>query len=272
MKNNYFSIGEIASITGISRKTLIYYDNENIFKPAYVAKNKYRYYKRNQLETLSIISLLREYEMPLKEIKEFIANKGIDNFIDLSTDLEIKMEAKIKKATILLENIRYNKENIIRINNIKDLSIINIVSINETPLFTIELSAKEKLNHDYAPVFLKLEQTMKQHNTVGHGIYAQADKDMLNTSYKGELSSFSMGLNKSNSHLKNDSIKKGTYLHFFHKGTYDSIYKSYHRAFTYIKQNKYSISGPSYELDIINHFTNDLEDDYISEIWIKVDW
>lgn len=44
MKNtekNYFTPGELAKLTGISKQILLYYDKNNIFSPSFVDDNGY---------------------------------------------------------------------------------------------------------------------------------------------------------------------------------------------------------------------------------------
>lgn len=42
--STYISISEMAKLHGITRQTLIHYDNIDLFKPAKVDTNGYRYY------------------------------------------------------------------------------------------------------------------------------------------------------------------------------------------------------------------------------------
>lgn len=46
------SIGETSKLTGISVRTLHYYDEINLLKPSEVTESGYRYYDDNALEKL----------------------------------------------------------------------------------------------------------------------------------------------------------------------------------------------------------------------------
>lgn len=72
--SNYLSIGEFAEISGIKRKTLIYYDQIGLLIPEYTAENGYRFYDYPQLYTVNMINLFREIKMPLAEIKDHLQN------------------------------------------------------------------------------------------------------------------------------------------------------------------------------------------------------
>ena len=63
------SIGETSKLTGISVRTLHYYDEINLLKPSEVTESGYRYYDDNALEKLQQILFYRELDFPLKDIK-----------------------------------------------------------------------------------------------------------------------------------------------------------------------------------------------------------
>ncbi|MCL2247436.1 MAG: MerR family DNA-binding transcriptional regulator, partial [Lentimicrobiaceae bacterium] len=72
-KNNFFSIGEIAKFTGASIKSLRYYEEIRILKPAYTDDfSGYRYYSFDQVYLIYLIQLCIELDIPLKELTGFI--------------------------------------------------------------------------------------------------------------------------------------------------------------------------------------------------------
>ena len=66
--DSYISISEMANLHGITRQTLIYYDNIGLFKPVKVEKNGYRYYSKHQIPYLREICFLKSMGIGLKEI------------------------------------------------------------------------------------------------------------------------------------------------------------------------------------------------------------
>lgn len=62
-------ISEMANLAGTTRRTLIYYDEQGIFKPIKKTKNGYRYYDYSQLYDLMLILGLRNLNISLEEIK-----------------------------------------------------------------------------------------------------------------------------------------------------------------------------------------------------------
>lgn len=66
------SVAEVSTLTGISVRTLHYYDAIGLLKPAHVTEAGYRYYDDAALERLYLILLLREIGFSLKEIGKFL--------------------------------------------------------------------------------------------------------------------------------------------------------------------------------------------------------
>lgn len=75
-----FTIGQFADLHEINKKTLMWYDEIGLLKPACIKENGYRYYSYQQSATLETILLLRELNVSLDEIKFFIEHRTIDSF------------------------------------------------------------------------------------------------------------------------------------------------------------------------------------------------
>ena len=78
-----FTIGQFAALHEINKKTLMWYDEIGLLKPACIKENGYRYYSYQQSAALETILMLRELNVSLDEIKQFMENRTIDNFASL---------------------------------------------------------------------------------------------------------------------------------------------------------------------------------------------
>lgn len=67
-----FSVSETAKLTGISIRTLHYYDEIGLLPPSIVSETGYRYYNELALEKLQQILFYRELDFTLKEIAEMM--------------------------------------------------------------------------------------------------------------------------------------------------------------------------------------------------------
>jgi len=72
------TVNEVSKRTGVSVRTLHYYDQIGLFHPCEVTQSKYRLYDDTALERMQHILLFRELEFPLKEIKEILDSSSFD--------------------------------------------------------------------------------------------------------------------------------------------------------------------------------------------------
>lgn len=72
MKKPYLTVKDIVQITGITARTLHYYDKIDLFKPAHLTEKGYRLYNRSSLGQLQTILFLRELDFSLKEIADIL--------------------------------------------------------------------------------------------------------------------------------------------------------------------------------------------------------
>ncbi len=72
-------IKEFSFLTGVSVRTLHYYDEIGLLKPSYVdEQNGYRFYNETSLERMQEILFYRELDFPLKSIAEILASPNYD--------------------------------------------------------------------------------------------------------------------------------------------------------------------------------------------------
>ncbi|SDO48641.1 MerR family transcriptional regulator [Alkalicoccus daliensis] len=98
MKNGpYLTTGQFAKLIGIKKDTLFYYDKVGIFSPEIVETNGYRYYSPFQVEVFNVITTLKELDMPLKEIKDYLDKRSPEALLDLLNHKKEELDHKIKK-------------------------------------------------------------------------------------------------------------------------------------------------------------------------------
>lgn len=72
-------VREFAALTGVSARTLHYYDEIGLLKPSCVDKwNGYRYYDEKSLERMQEILFYRELDFPLKSISDILSSPNYD--------------------------------------------------------------------------------------------------------------------------------------------------------------------------------------------------
>lgn len=108
------TVNEVSKLTGVSMRTLQYYDKIGLLMPATYTESGYRMYDDVCLERLQHILLFKELQFPLKEIKDildssdFNRNRALEQQIELLTMKKEHLENLILFARgILGLGVRY---------------------------------------------------------------------------------------------------------------------------------------------------------------------
>ncbi len=91
------TVHEVSELTGVSIRTLHYYDQIGLLPPARSTEAGYRLYDEAALERLQQILLFRELEFPLKEIRRIVGSPGFDKKKALAQQLGL---LRLKKEHI----------------------------------------------------------------------------------------------------------------------------------------------------------------------------
>lgn len=83
------TVHEVSKLTGVSVRTLQYYDNIGLLKPTEYTESRYRLYDDVALGKLQQILLFRELEFSLKEIKEMMESPNFDQTKALEQQIEL---------------------------------------------------------------------------------------------------------------------------------------------------------------------------------------
>lgn len=93
--SQYMSIGKVSKQKNVSIKSLRYYDQIGILKPAFVnTETNYRYYTPDQLYLLDAITVCIKLGIPLKDLNRYVDHDSI-NLQKLLYDGKILAEQKI---------------------------------------------------------------------------------------------------------------------------------------------------------------------------------
>src|SRR6478735_2396377 len=99
-----YTVKQVAGMSGVSVRTLHFYDETGLLKPAYTGANGYRFYEEPQLLALQQILFYRELEFELKQIKEILGRSDFEKVVALQSHGEVLQE-KLARTRSLLETI-----------------------------------------------------------------------------------------------------------------------------------------------------------------------
>lgn len=93
-----YSIKEVANISGVTIRTLQYYDKINLLNPSKGRKeNNYRVYTDDDLNKLQLILFYKELDFPLEEIKKIISINNFNLIESLENQIKL-LEEKQKRV------------------------------------------------------------------------------------------------------------------------------------------------------------------------------
>lgn len=139
------TVKEIAELTGISARTLHYYDEIGLFVPTSKSEAGYRLYDDKALETLQQILFFREFDIPLKEIKAVMENPDLDRNQILQMQRKMLM---VKKERI--ERLIASIDDILKGDNRMDFTVFD-----ETEIYTMYDSLVEQMNDEQKKIFIE---------------------------------------------------------------------------------------------------------------------
>lgn len=99
-----YTVKKVAAISGVSVRTLHFYDETGLLKPARVDANGYRIYEEAQLLKLQQILFYRELGFKLRRIKEILGRAGFNKVAALQSHRKV-LEANFARTHRLLDTI-----------------------------------------------------------------------------------------------------------------------------------------------------------------------
>ncbi|SNS25897.1 DNA-binding transcriptional regulator, MerR family [Anaerovirgula multivorans] len=242
----HFTTGEFAKLIGVSKDTLFHYDRIGIFSPEIKGENGYRYYSVYQADVFYVISTLKELNMPLKEIKDYLDRRSPDELILLLEREEASLDVKIKHLQ-KIKNFISEKSRIIK----------SAMGINTSEIFFEEKNYDDFLVVTEAVPFTGeksiSDSIMKHFNYLNdHNIYSPHSIGCITHRKKvleKEIYNYDYFFTKvsENSAYYNFIRKKGTYLTAYHKDGYLSIIKTYNRILEFAVDKNLDLQGFFYE-------------------------
>ena len=266
IKNGLISISKLADFTRVTRDTLLHYDHIGLVEPQERGDNNYRYYTIEQIATVSMIRVLRESGLSLKEIQKYRTNRTPHSILELfSRRIEILNEEieSLVKAAKLLEN--YNR------------IISEVIDVDEKEIKT-EMRGEEKIflgpPNDYSggrgvydallDFYLYCEEQGREFNLnyAAWGVFSEerlrrGDWVWPDRYYVSDPDA-------------PDTKPAGLYAVGYSRGNYGDTDELYPRILRWIRENGLEICGPAYEEYPLNELCYLDDMNYLIRLMITV--
>lgn len=267
-KEKLLTIGQFAAMHGINKKTLMWYDEIGLFKPAFIhPENGYRFYTYHQSPALETILLLRELNVSINEIQEFMKNRSAENLKCLLEEKIADLDMQITHLQAVRTTLCSHHQNLSTLLTM-DLSEIRIVEKEECCLVTVEIDQDTSFEQEVELITAETEKyRLGRLHKASYGSMISV-KSLLNGRFDDysrlfieiPFLAYQTGL-----HL----MPGGKYLRAFHKGDWKGIPKRYQQLLDYAKERGLTPHGFSYETGINENVIDRIED-YIVQIEIPV--
>lgn len=264
MEENYLSIGGFAELSGIKRKTLIYYDQVDLLKPRKVSSNGYRYYHYHQLYTANMIHFFRDIGMSLKEIKEYNRMKAPDQMVEL---------IQSQKEEVRQKQLYYSR--------MEQMLDLQMQSLKETENFSEgQISV---VTHEEMPLFYSVRESPYREGTRVSVSLSAFYQECMAAGYEFPYPSGMMVFTKGQQEIEQSKIRyyikvpesttfraKGNYLQFYSKGILD-CQNGYEQLLNYAQKQGLKVKGNLYVDFIQNELVAQSFDDFLLKLMIQID-
>lgn len=109
----------MAKLTGVSVRTLHYYDEIDLLKPDMISKNNYRLYSERNIQLLQQILFFRELDFSLREIKQFLAHPSFNAIeaLERHRNTLVKKQARLTQLIQTIDQTIQDEKGAIKMTN-----------------------------------------------------------------------------------------------------------------------------------------------------------
>ncbi|MGN1148995.1 MAG: MerR family transcriptional regulator [Lachnospiraceae bacterium] len=266
-KAHLYKIGMFANMNRVTIKTLRYYDEQKLLTPVYVdEENGYRYYEAGQMADLHRIIALKNMGFSIEDIRSMI-NGAEEKSLLLGKKQEILKELASLTAKLAEVESYLMKD---------DMDLSAPVLIKKIP--EVIVCTMEQRIESYDALFQLMPEMGAQMEQLGC-ICAEPEycfTHYLEPGYKEEA--ILVEICEAVTEKKPDNGKVtfkvlpeiSDAACIFHKGSYDTLHKSYAALLNYIEENGYEICGNIRESYIDGVWNKDTAEEWLTEIQIPV--
>lgn len=268
-KVKYFSTGEFAKLCKVNKQTLIYYDQIGLLSPIFKDEKGYRFYTVAQYDFFTVITLLKEMGMSLKEIQAYMENKSPEGFLDLM--LQQKKIVQEKRRTLEMIENRID----VKIQSMKEAIQLdlNAITVQNFPAKVLYLSenVESATEEEFVAAVSDFIDELNQSNLdTGHPIGAMIKKEQILTHNSDNYSYLYMAQPAPLQVHDYFTTRGGKYLVAYHIGDPYTVNQTYEKIFKYMEVHHYEIAGYAYEEYVYDAVIRDSSFEYVTRILVEV--
>jgi len=177
-----YTVKKLAKLSGVSVRTLHFYDEVGLLKPTYYGANGYRYYEEKELLLLQQILFFRELGVELKKIQKVLGRSDFDQLAALHSHRRV-LEKELERTQQLLQTIDNTIEHLKGSKKMKDKELFNGLVVlvkpgkGDEPYYLAESLVMSHLKPQ-TPVEDRDKDFYEKIDKTGKGIYKKIAESM----------------------------------------------------------------------------------------------
>ncbi len=267
-----FKIGEFSKLSMVSTKTLRYYDEIGLFKPAKIDRfSGYRYYSASQLSRLNRILALKDLGLSLDQITHLLESDLPPAEIrGMLRRKQVEIETQVREEQARLARVETRLRQIEQEGTMPTQEIV----LKEIPAQTAAtvrqvLPSMDQLGGLYEELFSYLAQHRVRFAGPAFTIYHDPE-------YHEQDVDVEVGVPVTDAVPSGDKVKTREMpavkemACIVHQGSYDTLSAPYNQLTMWIETNGYRIAGPPREIYVRGPETGSDPSTYVTEIQLPV--
>lgn len=262
--NRRLTVGQLAGLHGINKRTLHYYDQIGLFSPAVKGENGYRYYTLDQMPDLELILAFRELGMSIGQTQAAI-HCGAGTMEDILSDKIADIDAKIEHLRSLKRLLK-TKKKLSSLSRTLTLNRIESVFCEEET-FVLSEQIVGDMDENFYLAMGQLFQQERRYRLFNHecGIMLHSEKVMA-----GRFEDYDRFYIKPVSGEGERLFVRpaGDYLRIVAKGNWDRLPSAYQKLRDHASNRGLHLVGYAYERGLNETLSSNMEES-VTEILVR---
>lgn len=265
-----FTTSEFAALCGVTRHTLFHYDAMGIFSPAFKGENGYRYYTAAQLDVFHVITVLRELDMPLSEIRAYLDRRSPEALARLLEREDALLGEKIARLRKLRALVR-GRAALTRQAMAADF---HTAAVEEVPARLLVVTPVPPLTSER-----KIAVALGEHLRLcrAHGVLSPHSVGSIlsrhtleREGYAAACTHFYTQVDHPPRGLEVETVPAGRRLSICHRGGFDTAEASYRRLLDHAREHGAALGGRFFEDVLLDELSAAGYEDYALKISIPI--
>jgi DNA-binding transcriptional MerR regulator len=263
--NGLLSIRKFSKLAGVKTSSLRYYDELGLFPPHHRSASHYRYYFPQQITAIKAIAMLQDMGVPVKEIAQLSQTRSPKTVLHAIEHHKAALEEQADELARRLGILRTYEELICTATAV-DTDAIEVRHMDAHPITPGPPTHFSSLPGDFTTEFVDFclqasELGIDLAYPIG-GLFEDFEGFAKDPNRPNHF--FSYGID--GSQMK----PEGDYLVAYHRGYYGQAKGLPERVRAYIDEHHLTLTGPVYNLFVLDGIAVSKPDDYLLQFSVRV--